>query len=282
VVKSAAEAWLGPELETLRQELEQRWHKDVDATWRQRHEKSVALNHRLSRIDNTVPDSTQNADALWDRARVILELEGDQAAEPLLANILALNPKHLAGLFQLGRILLKRGDAQGIGLLKQAMDLEDECIPQGCNLLHAYFRETGQAERLRDLNVFLDRHEKAVAASAAERQSVSASDVLIPHELTPDELRDLQSILSADPRVFQAHLARKQLVHFPKQRLFVLTVQTHPRWFFLPTTDADRQLVEALIPKVRLPGRVFICSPNGSFRALARKVAQVEGAKVTV
>jgi hypothetical protein len=119
-----------------------------------------------------------------------------------------------------------------------------------------------------------------MAASRAERSSVSASDPLIPHSLSPDELAALREALSSEPGLSLAELARKDLKHFPDQKLFLLCVRARRRWHGLADSDAEQALASRLSKRVHLPGRVLIFAPHGSFRALARKLRTV--ADVTV
>jgi hypothetical protein len=64
------------------------------------------------------------------------------------------------------------------------------------------------------------------------------------------------------------------------QRLFVLCVRAVRPWHGFGNESSERALVQRLIPKVKLPGRVLVIAPVGSFRPLAKKIAKVSGATV--
>ena len=277
---TAAECWLGSALESVRRETEEHWRKTCRELWRQRHDKATALHDRLTTLGGSTPAEGQDVDRMWDQARVLMELEGDKAAEPVLREILALRPAHAAGNFHLGRLLLAGGRAEGEGYLERAMAEDEEAVPPACSLLHAHYRATGQAARLGELSARLDRHQQALQASNLERRAVSASDTLIPHTLLPDELRRLQESLAAEPELIAADLGQKQLTHFPKQRLFVLCVRARPHWLWLPDRATEERLVARLQQTLALPGRMLICAPRGSFRALSRKLAKLPGAAI--
>jgi hypothetical protein len=146
-------------------------------------------------------------------------------------------------------------------------------------LLHQYYRAAGQAAQLRELDARMDRHEKSLAASHAERREVKASDTFISHGLTDTELQILREELQPELRILRAHLARKELKHFPTQRLFVLCVYSRRAWHGFPDKDLDRALVTRLSQKLKLPGRLMVFTPTGSFRAVAQKVARVPDAE---
>lgn len=277
--ESAAEAFLGPALDRIRDDVQKLWCKDVQKQWRERHARANALKNRLSSIEQT-PASGLDVDRLWDKAIALLDLEGGKAATPLLQQIITVRPDHVLAQFHLGRLLVQENHAEGVTHLERAMELDENCVPQACGLLHDHYRYSGQAAQLRELDVRMDRHEKALEASRAERQEVKASDTFMAHGLGEPELNALREVLQPELRILRAYLARKELKHFPTQRLFVLCVYSRRPWHGFPNHDLDRALVMRLSQKVKLPGRLIICTPTGRFRALSRKVARMPGAEV--
>ncbi len=194
---SAAEALLGESLDRLRGEVEKLWQKDVEPHWQARHAKAGAISHRLSALEHAVPESGADAESLWEKAALLLDLKGNETVEPLLRRILALRPNHVPANFHLGRMLLEKGREDGQTFLEQAMAEDDDLVPQSCALLTQHYRRTGQMEGVRQILARLDRYEKDLAASRLERREVSAKDTLIPHGLSEEELANLRKVLAA-------------------------------------------------------------------------------------
>jgi Zn-dependent protease with chaperone function len=277
---SGAEALLGDALGQIRADVEARWKKICQQTWTDRHARAAALQHRLQSISQAVPDPAADVDSLWDQARAVIDLKGDVGAVPILQQILALRPAHAAANFCLGRHLIEEGNATGQAHLERAMEEDEDLIPQGCGLLHNYFRRTGETHRVHEIETRLDRHEAAMAASQQERANVTAADTLIPHGLDEAQLKGVRALLTAQRGVARAYLGQKQMRHFKKQRLFVLCVEGKRAWYRAADHDAEQAAVKALFGKVRLPGRVLIITPSGSFSAIARKLRAVPGALI--
>lgn len=276
---SAAETLLGPALEKLRAAVEEAWRKESAENWRARHGLAAALHDRLARIEVAVPAGT-DADGLWDKAGVLMKLEGDAAAAPLLRQVLALRPGHTGAHFCLGRHLLAENDAAGEAHLEAAMEADEDAVPGACELLLVRFRGLGQTDRIRATQARLDHHEAAVAASQTERLNVTAADPFIPHTLTPAELGTLRAILAGDPEIAAADLVQKPMRHFPQQRLFVLCLRLRRAWYQLPDRAREQAAVARLLPRIRLPGRKLILAPHGGFRALAARLARLPGARI--
>jgi Zn-dependent protease with chaperone function len=264
----------------IRTEVEQTWRKECEPIWRQKHSKAHVLTERLDKLDQAAVVQSADTDALWDKARVLMELKNAESALPLLRQILALEPKHIAANFNLGSSLLESGDSEGELYLERAIAENEELLPQATNYFHGYYRQTGQSDRIRELYARLDRHEKATAASQQERSNVTAADNLIPHGLSEAELATLLQTLKADPDLIVADLGRKELRYFVRQKLFLLCVRIRPAWHRLPDGSREQAAVNRLVKTVRLPGRVLIIAPSGSFRGVARKLRQVPGARI--
>ena len=277
---SAAETLLGNRREGLRAEVCQLWRTEIEPHWRERNARAGALAHRLTSLDQAVPEANADVDSLWDKARVLIELRGDKSVELLLQQILVRRPDHAPANFQLGRLLLKAGNGDGELYLERVMAEEDDAVPQACALLREHYRRTGRADRIREVEARLDRHENAMAASRAERTSVTAADTLLAHGLGEAELQKLREALAADPQLAYAELAQKELKHFPRQKLFVLCVHRWQPWHRLPNHDQDRVLAGRIARNIHLPGRVLVIPPTGSFSALARKLRRVPVAEV--
>ena len=276
---SAAEEFLGDALEAIRNDVQKLWSKEVQPKWRERHVRANVLKDRLNSIEQA-PATAADVDRLWDKAIALLDLEGGKTATPLLQEIITMRPDHAHAQFHLGRLLLDENRSEGVAHLERAMEIDENCFLQACGLLHQHFRATGQAAQLRELDGRMDRHEKSLAASQAERREVRASDTFIPHDLSEAELQTLREVLQPELRVLRANLVRKELKHFPKQRLFVLCLYSRRAWHGFANEDLDRALVARVSQKLRLPGRLMVCSPSGIYRALARKLARVPGAEV--
>ncbi len=278
LLPNAAETLLGDSLETVRAAVQVRWEKDCAKHWQERHACAGALQDRLTRLDTAVP--VASTEDLWDKAVVLMRLEGDAAAAPLLRELLAARPGHAPANFHLGRHLLAENDDRGIELLERAMAEDEDGVPTACDVLLAYAHRTGRTELIRELKARVDRHQTNLTKSQEERNSVTAADTFIPHGLTAAELEPLLTLLRHDPAVHTADLAQKQMKYFQKQRLFVLCLRMKRPWHGLANRDLEQALVNRLLPSIKLPGRKLVFAPHGSFRALADKLARPPEARI--
>jgi len=275
-LNSAARDLLGPAENTIRTDLNAIWRNQVRENWKLSYSRGVSLDHRLRALETSVPSHvTADAETLWDKARVSIELHGDDPTEPLLRQVLELNPAHAFANFTLGRILLKRHQLEGEPLLERAIAENEDLLQPACDLLYDFHRARGDTARLAAIRERLDHHDAALQSSLKERQEVTASDTFIPHTLTPSELTHLTTLLCSRPEIVHAWLAQKQLQYFTKQRLFLLCLEIHRPWYRLSNADDEFALINLLTPQLKLPGRVLVLSTRGPFKTVARKIRKI-------
>jgi Zn-dependent protease with chaperone function len=275
----AGDILLGAAQHAIRKDVTAAWQKNCLEAWKKRHARAVSLGHQIERLDGTVA-GLLDPEALWDKARAILDLQGDAAAEGLLRQILALKPDHAPANFCLGRFLLSERKSEGELLVERAIAQQESLLPQGCKLLFAYYRDQGDQARLAALRKRMDEHEKRMEASAKERQSVAPSDTFVDHGLGGADLGRIVEALQKFPEIAAAHLARKQLQVFKEEKLFVMSIRRVRAWHRLPNSSAEEELVSRLTMAVPLPGRAFVVAESGSFRGVAKKVKTLHGALI--
>ena len=274
---SATDALLGEAASGIRAAVGAQWQKDCMATWHEAHARAASLQHRLAGIESAQP-SANDVERLWEKADVLIRIENDAAAVPLLREVLAARPAHTGANFCLGRHLISLGDEAGEPHLLRAIESRDDLVQPGCELLLGHHRALGHGDRMREITARLDALEAALQASHGERNSVTAADTFVPHDLSAAELAPITTALGGERDVRAAHLARKQLRHFPKQRLFVVVLITRRRWF--GGEDLDHALVARLAPALKLPGRMLVITPRVPWRGVARKVTRVAGSEI--
>jgi Peptidase family M48 len=278
---SAAEQLFGMRLDGIRSAVDRSWREEVADHWRARHHRIGTVQRRASELDQAPARPELSVTTLWEKACTILDLQGPEAAEPLLLEILSLRPQHPAANLTLGRHWLGQGRTDGEAYLRRILDQpECELVPEACQALAHHFQTTGQSQELRKVYDFLGRYQTAQSEAVRERSSVTALDNLLPHGLSSMDLAALSTILAKDTDLAEAYLVRKELKHLTHQPLYVLCVRTRPGFFGRSNAGNDAQLVARLFSQVRLSGRVLVIAPQGGFRPLARKVMASADAKV--
>jgi Zn-dependent protease with chaperone function len=139
MARSAGHELLGPQLEVLAQRLDERWMARYGDLWRQHRAEYV---ERTTMLERLAAIETPTPDEVFERARLVEWLRGSDEALPIYR--LAAEQGHSAAGVATGRVLLDRLEPAGIALVEAAMDGDERLVPEGCEILAAYYMKTNQ------------------------------------------------------------------------------------------------------------------------------------------
>ncbi|HNQ89902.1 MAG TPA: M48 family metalloprotease [Verrucomicrobiota bacterium] len=276
---SAADEYLGSALPELAGRLGREWAGAVADRWRQRHAEVEQLRQELAALEASAAGPL-TIERLWHKATLLVQLDGDAAALPVVNQVLSQDPGHAEANFVRGRHDLEQDDPGGVAFVERAMTRDVESIPHGCQLLYGFYARTGRREALRDIETRMDAHAELMQQAAAERADVTAKDLLWPHNLTAEVLPALRDVFAAEPDIDVVYAARKAVRHFPDQPFTVFALGLRVPWWKPRSTSASQRLVERVLEKIELPGRILVFVTEGNLKRLGRRVAGMPGARV--
>ncbi len=272
---SAAEAYLGKALSSLAQGLNDRWRENVATSWSERHQHAKSLSAVLTPPPLPASSDTDKVEVLWKRATALMDLDGDDAAAPLLEEVLALKSDHPGACFVLGRRYLGKDDGRGVNLIEKALSVEHSLIQPGLELLYNYYARTGQRDQLRPLENRVDQHRELEALASKERSVMTVTDTFLPHGLTEEQLAGVREILKAHLDVGEAWIVRKQVVHFPEVPCYVLVVKIRTTWWTFRSDNPSQTTIQSLSEKMALPGNLYLFVDEKELKKLAKAVQKI-------
>ncbi len=273
---SAAEVLLGSCAETAARALSEEWRQLIRDNWKERHQRTLQLSEELKANDD--PATPPSLEASWKRATALIELHDDNAALPLVEQVLTLNPRHAGANFVKGRLLLEKDDPAGVTFMETAIQEDDLLTMTGCELLFGYYTRTGQRDLLRPLEERADRFQQRLAEGQSERANISAQDHFLPHELEAQQLAALKEIMLDEPDVARAAIARKQVKWHPHHPCYVIALRVKTSFWKFRTSSASQKLVDRVIARVELPGNFLVFVDEQNLKSLARKIYSVADA----
>ncbi len=189
-------------------------------------------------------------DARLKRALLIEQVRGpDDAIVELLA-LAEAHRDHAATRFGLGRLLIThRRDDAGIEHLERAMELDVDTVEPSCHLLHGHFRSTNRHERAEEVVKRFDAHQKLLEKAEAERATLDLRDVLLPHDLPPEEIARIVEALSPIKGVVRIYLALKKTRLLPQKPAYCLVLE-HRRSWWVPVSVANILAVHKKVGEV--------------------------------
>lgn len=279
--QTSAEFYLGRHLDSLQQELSQRWRQEVAEGWKARHAEAKQLAEKL----NALPENSHSAaeatvEQLWEKAGTLLKLDGDAAAMPVVEQILARDPDHAPANFIRGRHYLSTDDPRGLEHLEHAMAHDETLVLDGINLIYGHFSRTGQKEKLRSLELRADAHHQLLQKANQERGNVTAADTFLSADLKPSDRKALNEVCGAEPEIQTIEVAQKELRYLRKLPLFVVCLRLNVPWWRPRGSAANQKLVHRVLERLHLSAPCVVFVAQGNLKTLGRKIAAVPGAQV--
>jgi hypothetical protein len=253
---TADEQFLGSFAATAVRQISNDWRKVIERQWAARYEQAQKIASELAAVNVTEPSQITTAQ-VWEKARKIVELKGDEAAVTTLEQVIALEPKHAAANFILGRHHLSKDDSRGVQFIEVAMRHDPDLTASCCELLHTYFNRTGQHDKLRSLEKTFDEHQRRMALSQRGRIEIFPNDTFIYHELTEEQLVAFEKIFEAEPEIGSVAIVKKEFAFDPNIICYVVAIKPKG-WLRGLRKNIDRELPERIHSKLGLPGHVFV------------------------
>ena len=269
---SAADALLGAAAGQIQDDISDLWRKSVLSIWRDRHRRISSIHRLATESQQSSAPATDDPVELWNQMRKVADLQGLDATEPYLRKLLSLQSDHVGATFALGQLRLNQGHDDGEDLLQHVVSLQTaEWTQPAGQVLERHLSTIGQRDALRQLRQQLDQFEKDRADAETERTNVQRTDAFVPHDLSSQDLKKVQAALLKQEHCLVAWLVQKQVHLFPEEKLFVLCVDSNVRAGGMRSDRNDR-MITSLMLSVELPGRLFVATPTGEFRAVANRI----------
>ena len=273
---TAADVYLGREQEPLTAQLSHEWAGRVCEHWKLRHAETKDLAAILQDAPPDESNEQPSIEVLWKKAEALARLEGTAAAQPVVAEILALDPAHPGALFARGAYRLQQDDANGIADLEQVLRLDSKWEEAVLESLGGYYHRQGDKEMLRDIQRRWDKHGDVMQAAHLERVNVSHRDTFLPQQLTDVQKEVLSKLLAAEPMVAVAWCARKQTQHLTDQPLHVIALQIKVAWWKFRSAEASQKLINRLCEGLPEGGTFYLFTYEANLKALGKKIEKSE------
>jgi Zn-dependent protease with chaperone function len=276
---SAAVAWLGASLPTLRDELQSRWAASVAEPWAARHaqrQQQVARHAALR--DALDGDATRHAEDGLEFLQLTRALEPGLDLREALARYNAAFADVPAALYLEGCARLAHDDDAGIALLERTFALDPEATKPACEQVHRYLMAHAQAEAAERYATLWRERDAFEAQRAAEYSTFDARHALVAPETADDAVQGVRALLAQASMTHVAGLyfARRVLPSDADVRTYVLAV--HVSWFGR-RLGRQRAIIDRLAA-IEWPVHLFVLTLDGQYSKLLKQLRGVPGARV--
>ena len=262
--------FLGRENRLLREQLVQ--------VWNQSHVKFNEARKRLQKLDEQANQRELTLEEQWERVTLVGQLHDRAAAMPLLQTFVSEHPDHVGAQFAMGAILLEQHDAAGVEYLERAMQLGPGTTGDACALLSGFYFEQGNKELAES---FRNRAVEYYAKAKKQQEQAltfSTSDTFIPHDLTPEVVKNIQAQLGKVRGLSEAFLVRKVVEGMDP--FYVLAVAASITLQNGKYAKHVTPLFQELSNLTVLPDPMVFLSLDGDHAHMREKIGRIQGAPI--
>jgi Zn-dependent protease with chaperone function len=275
---ASADRLLGARGESLAQTFDSRWRERVATPWQKVYEDTQKKRERLRALrEQAAPGPLDTGEGL-ELATLEADVgEGPAHALLLFRELVARDPGSHAARFGLARQLLLQGDGEGVAIMEAVMQVEQQAVLPGSQLLRDYWWQQGNADRARHWHERTLERGRQLQQIKAQRGQIRAADIWLEHGLPPAALQALVEGLKQISGLRRAWLVRRQVQQCPEEPVYVLGFETA----MTPGAETNpKQVMERLRADVEYPGETVILRVSAENAMFGRKFCAVPNSRI--
>ncbi len=277
VARTASEAFLGEDFSVnVRSDFSKRWFDFTVESWKAQRGEIEENRMKLRELEeNGINDEEDH----WKRITLRGQIEGPDAIMGEIRVFVSEHPDHHVAAYILGSHLLAEDDAEGLVYLENAStspELALDCMGE----MAAFHDRNGDHSMLDGLVHKADEHDAQMLKTVRIRNNITKKDKFVPHGLSVKRVAAICEIVSGQPAVRKAWLARREHEAFGNTRHFVLILEIKYPWYKFTSTSANMKVIQAVLDKIETVDAMIVIDTEAEHKAIRKKVAKVPDSQI--
>lgn len=209
--ESALRTLFKNEAQNILHNMSVKWAKLSEERWTEYYKYINELKNSLKDLESIDKEEVLDARQWLDKGFIVEELEGSDAALEIFKEAVKADSQSLPSKFHMARILLLKGEEEGVVILKTIMEEDAQLIPKCCfHLVNYYLYSNNKAEAITYYNYavsFMNTNEEA----ADERANLYLKDDLLLTDLSFKTLENIRKEIVNYKEIKKAYVVMKKL-----------------------------------------------------------------------
>ncbi len=277
VERTASEAFLGQDFAAdARSAFSKRWFDFTVEGWKAQREEIEENRIKLRELE---AGGIADREDEWKRIMLLGQIEGPDAIMGEVRAFVSRHPDHHLAAYVLGSHLLSEDDAEGLVHLENASESPElalDCMGE----MAAFHDRNGDHAKLDGLVHKADEHDAQMLKTERIRNNISKKDKFAPHGLPEKRVAAIREVVSGQPAVRKAWLARREHEAFGNTRHFVLVLEIKHPWFKPTSASANMKVIHAVLDKIETDDAMIVIDTESRHKAIRKKVAKVPDCQI--
>lgn len=246
--------------------------------WNESHAKFNELQKRLEKLNEQANERALTSEEQWEHITLVGQVQDRATALPLLQTFLSEHPDHAAAQFAMGAILLDQHDRAGVDYLERAMQLGPQLSGDACAMLSGFYFEQGHKHLAESFRNRAIEHYANAQKQQAQALTFSGKDNLLPHDLTPEKVNEIQGQFGKVRGLSEVFLVRKVVEGMDP--FYVLAVAASITLRNGNYAKHVGPLFEELSKLTVLPDPMVFLSLDGTHANMRERISRIQGALI--
>lgn len=265
--QTAAQVWLGAQLEDIVSSFDHNWLELHSDTWRQRYDTVQAARQELAAL--AAQDASQLAPAqLWQRACLETDYGDRDKAFEIFKQFQQQFPHEPKVAFALGELLYWRNDEALLVEFERALGLRS-LINESCRYVCDYLEKHGRHAETEPWRARAQAQIRYDQHAERERAELTSKDSLSKVELDNEYREIILRAVNKTPGIARLWVAQKDVEHYPEIPALALVVDGQG-WF-----KNNNNLAEALEDELELECTFYVLGKGGDYADIAKRVIKI-------
>jgi Zn-dependent protease with chaperone function len=279
--RTAADAYLGAAEPAVVAAVERAWSKGIAEAWREQHAEAQRAKLELQRLDERAAKGELEPDDALTRAHLTESFRSEDEALERYRELVG-TENDAPARYGVGKLLLQKGDEEGLEWVDQAMERDPDAVLPATQLAYDWLRERGREDEAERYRTRAEQQVEVLEAAEEERSQVTVDDELAPPALAPELVEQIRRKVSWHEEVGEAYLVRKRTEHLDEEHPFhvVALVPKHGFRTAWREADDDAEPLEERVARDLQFGDDLMVAKIGKKSPLAERFAEIEGARL--
>jgi hypothetical protein len=227
---------LGGELSAITNQLNEVWYQNTLPQWQERHQYVVEAERGIIELEAKAQDNGLNADEILKLACWKGEFREIGDGIELLRVGLQSHDDRSDFHYYLAMMLVADGRDISAALthFDRAMELELRFIPGSCETIYEIASQSEDSTLKKRCEEIIDRHVRSFDAAYEERTNISHKDLIIPHDLSAAEVKQIHALFIDVREIKKIYMVRKESDKFNENSwYFFVIVYEYPMYKFV-------------------------------------------------
>ena len=266
VEESAAEKWLGRNLNGILHDFDENWLHQNQQHWRDRYCYVKDSRRQLTLLKN-IPSQQLTPQQRWQLAAWIEEFEPEKDPLPHYEFYKSVCCDDPDVDYAIGRLMLERGNVQGLSYLEKVLHHE-KMVLSACETAYSFCCSRGEVSLAEKWKEIALKHRQVECLANAERTSVKPTDNIIRCSLNTKSLSLISLKLLEAKFIKHLWIAEKQVLHFPSRPVYVVVFECSSAFY------TEKKVIDYLSQLIKWPGLTFVAKRGGNLKCIAEQVIE--------